>query len=93
MKNKRRPQRYPSDLSKQEGQIIRSLLPPTHGNQKLDLLNITNAIFYVVKTGCHWRALPLEYPPWSSVYYHFAKWSKNGTLEAINIALWTSGGI
>jgi putative transposase len=87
MKNKRRLQRYPSDLSKKEWLIIKPLLPPTHGNQELDLLIIVNAIFYIVKTGCHWRALPHEYPSWSSVYYHFAKWSKNGVLEAANIVL------
>lgn len=84
---KRRVRRYPSDLSKKEMKIILSLLPPTHGNQKLKMLSIVNAILYVVKTGCQWRLLPHEYPYWSSVYYHFAKWSKDGTLERINTAL------
>lgn len=87
MKNKRRPQRYPSDLTKKQKKIILPLLPPTHGNQVLDLLAILNAILYVSKTGCQWRFLPHVYPNWSSVFYHFNKWSKDGTLEAINTAL------
>ncbi len=87
MENERRAQRYPNDLSKKEWRIIEPHLPPIHGNQKLSLLAIVNGIFYVNKTGCQWRALPHEYPPWPSVYYHFGKWSKNGTLEEINTAL------
>ena len=87
MKNKRRRQRYPSDLTKKEREIVLPLLPPTHGNQVLSIWAIINAIFYVSKTGCQWRSLPHEYPPWPSVYYHFAKWSKAGTLAALNIVL------
>ena len=67
--------------------MIAPLLPPTHGNQQLELRAIVNGIFYLNATGCQWRALPHEYPVWSSVYYHFAKWSGTGLLESINTAL------
>lgn len=67
--------------------MIAPLLPPRHGNQQVELRAIVNGIFYLNATGCQWRALPHEYPIWSSVYYHFAKWSGTGTLEAINTAL------
>lgn len=63
------------------------MFPPGHGNQQLEIRTIINGIFYLNATGCQWRALPHEYPPWPSVYYHFAKWSAEGTLEAINTAL------
>ena len=53
----------------------------------MELKEIVNGIFYLNATGCQWRALPHQYPVWSSVYYHFAKWSLDGTLEAINTAL------
>ena len=53
----------------------------------MELQAIINGIFYLNATGCQWRALPHEYPVWSSVYYHFAKWSREGILEAINTAL------
>ena len=84
---KRRPRRYTSDMTRKEWQVIAPLLPPAHGNQKLSLQGIVNGIFYLVKTGCHWRFLPQEYPNWSSVSYHFYKWSADGTWEAVNTEL------
>ena len=82
-----RPQRYPSDMKDKEWKIIQPLLPSVAANQQNSLRQIANAIFYVNKTGCHWRALPHEYPPLSSVYYHFGKWSKEGTLAKMNTTL------
>lgn len=84
---KRRPRRYPSDMKDKQWRFIKPLLPPEADNQQNSVRQIVDAIFYVNKTGCQWRAMPHEYPPWSSVYYHFAKWSEEGTLEAINTAL------
>lgn len=84
---KRRPRRYPSDMSTKEWRIIKPLLPSEAANQKNDLRQVCNAIFYVNVTGCQWRSLPFEYPPWSSSYYHFDKWSQDGTLETINTTL------
>ncbi len=75
------PPRYPSDMKDKEWEIVQPLLPPATANQQNKLRKILDAIFYLDKTGYQWRALPHEYPPWSSVYYHFAKWSKDGTLE------------
>lgn len=43
-----------------------------------------NAILYVVRTGCQWRALPHEFPPWETVYGYFRKLGENGTWEMIN---------
>ncbi|MEN8173532.1 MAG: IS5 family transposase [Chloroflexota bacterium] len=83
----RRPRRYPSDMKDKEWKVIKPLLPPEANNQQNNLRQIVDAIFYVNKTGCQWRALPHEYPPWSSVYYHFAKWSEDGTLETVNTGL------
>jgi putative transposase len=74
-------------MSDKEWQIIKPLLPPEANNQQNSMRQIVDATFYVNKTGGHWRALPHEYPPWPSVYYHFAKWSKEGTLEVINTLL------
>src|SRR5215831_20584179 len=54
---------------------------------RLDLRMVMNAILYVLRTGCAWRYLPSEYPNFNSVYYHFRKWSWDGTLEALNSVL------
>ena len=50
---------------------------------------ILNAFFYILRSGCAWRMLPHDLPPWQSVYYYFRKWRKDGTLECINAALRT----
>jgi transposase len=68
------------------GQVIKAFLP-VQGTKKHDLRVIMNAILWLVRTGVQWRHLESKYPPWQSVYYHFYRWSRNGTLEKINHAL------
>jgi len=46
-----------------------------------------NAIFYIVRSGCTWRMLPHDLPPWKTVYHYFRLWRKDGTWERINSAL------
>ena len=48
---------------------------------------ILDAVFYVLKSGCPWRLLPKDFPPWKSVYDWFRKWRIDGTFEQINAAL------
>lgn len=48
---------------------------------------ILNAIFYIVKSGCAWRLLPHEFPPWRTVYHYFRAWRLNGTWERMHRAL------
>ncbi len=80
---------YPSDLTLEEWRVICAVLPaqklgrPRH----LSLRCILNAIFYLHHAGCPWRYLPKTYPKWQSVYYYFAKWSKEGAWEKICHAL------
>jgi transposase len=67
--------RYPSDLSDAEWNIIEPLLPDDKyklgGLQKTPLRDIMDAIFYINRTGCQWRYLPNDFPPWQTVYYHY----------------------
>lgn len=87
---KTRKKRYGSDLGKKEWKVIKPLIPIHQGpgrKMELSLRQVLNAIFYVVRTGCQWRELPGDFPPWSSVYYHYRKWSQNGTWRAINAAV------
>jgi putative transposase len=42
---------------------------------------IADAVFYLLRSGCAWRMLPREYPPWQTVYYHFRKWRLDGRLR------------
>lgn len=43
--------------------------------------HIADAVFYLLRSGCAWRMLPREYPPWQTVYYHFRKWRLDGRLR------------
>jgi putative transposase len=67
---------YPTDLSDTEWARLRSCLPipKAQGRSRThSLRDVIDAIFffYVLKSGCHWRLLPHDFPPWSTVYYHF----------------------
>ena len=48
---------------------------------------VLNAIFYINRTGCQWRYLPREYPPWQTVYGYFRSWRKDGTWQGIHDCL------
>jgi putative transposase len=83
--------RYASDLNGKEWATIKPLLPLEHKGPgrpiELNMRQVVNAIFYVVRTGCQWINLPKDYPNHNSVYYHYRKWCLNGTWQQINTAL------
>ena len=56
--------------------------PKIHGSRA-----ILNAVFYILKSGCPWRLLPKDFPPWKSVYDWFRKWRIDGTFEHLNASL------
>jgi putative transposase len=79
---------YPSDLTDGQWQIIRFLIPPAKcGRPRLDRREVINAILYVNRTGCAWRALPHDFPPWKSVDTVFWRWRNDGTWQRIHDAL------
>src|SRR3712207_161114 len=81
------PRPYPSDLSDEEWSILAPLLVPGRlaGHPRVfEPRRIAEAAFYLPRTGCQWRALPHEFPPWPTVYYHYSKWRRSGTWERIN---------
>jgi putative transposase len=81
---------YPSDLTDEQWLILERLIPPSkHGGRprEVDIRCVVNGVLYRNKSGCQWRMLPKDYPPWETVYYYFALWRDNGTLQAINAFL------
>ena len=75
------PRRYPSDLTDAQWELIEPLLPPpnTGGRrEKHPRREIVNAILYMVRSGCPWRYLPTDLPPWQTVYWHFNRWEQAG---------------
>lgn len=90
---KQRARRYPSDTSDAEWAILEPLVPPPKsgpvkgGRPAWPRRSVVDAIFYVVRTGCAWRQLPADFPPWQTVYGHFVTWRADGTLESIHARL------
>ena len=77
---------YPSDLKEKEWLLIKQYFEqkniigrPLKHNRR----DIINAIFYITKSGCHWRMMPQYYPPWQPIYDYFKKWCVSGTWEAV----------
>src|SRR3981081_646563 len=67
---------YPSNLSDAEWKCLQGYLPPLpkRGRPPIHSLRaIFDAIFYVLRTGCAWRYLPCNFPPWQTVFYHFRR--------------------
>ena len=81
--------KYPSDLSNEQWRIIRRLLPPRkrRGRPPIDRRRVIDAILYVVRSGCQWRMLPLDFPNWNTVYGVFRTWRRDGTWRRIHDAL------
>ena len=79
--------RYPSDLRDREWAYLAPLLatPTGYGRPRVvDIRAVVNGILYVLWTGCQWRALPSEYPPWQTVYGYFRRWQRTGTWDWVH---------
>ena len=78
---------YASELTLEEYQLFESLLSPTHSTGRprtVNLMLVVQAILYVLVSGCAWRLLPKQYPPYSTVYYYFRKWRGDGSWKRIH---------
>jgi len=81
---------YQTDLSDAEWACIEPHLPvpKSTGRPRLhDTREILDSIFYVLKSGCAWRLLPHDFPPWKTVHHYFRIWRIDGTWERLNAAL------
>jgi len=81
---------YQSDLSDAEWGCLELHLPApkAEGRPRLySLREILDAVFYVLKSGCAWRLLPHDFPPWKTVYHYFRSWRLDGTWERMHTAL------
>ena len=81
---------YPTDLTDDQWQILRKLLPRRSRRgapQTVCRRTAINAIHYVVRAGCAWRFLPHDFPKWKTVYGIFLGWRNNGTWQRIHDCL------
>ena len=82
--------RYPSDLTDDEWAILEPLVPPAKAggrHRSVNMREVMNGIFYVLRGGIPWRFLPKEFPPWKTVYHYFRLWRLDGTWEMLNTRL------
>jgi len=83
--------RYPSDLTDDQWQRIRPLLPKRKTKVgapvTVDRRDLLDAIFYLSRTGCQWRQLPHDFPPWGTVASQFHRWRTSNAWEQIHHAL------
>jgi transposase len=91
----RRGLRYESDLTDGEWALVGSLIPPAKRGGRPRTVNVRevlNAVFYVLWTGCQWKALPKDLPPRSTVWEYLDLWDWDGTLGASTTrSMWRSG--
>src|SRR3990172_1114075 len=83
--------RYPSDLSDAEWALVAPLIPPAkRGGRPREVVvrEVLNAIFYLLSTGCQWRALPKDFPPPPTVWEYLDLWNWDGTLRRLHHALY-----
>ncbi len=82
---------YSTDLTDAQWNLIAPILTTKHvekhWNRIHTLREILNAIFYRLRTGCQWRNLPHDLPPWSTVHYYYRRWRRKGVFERLHAAL------
>ena len=86
----RKSSRYQTDVTDEEWRVIEPHLPSPNSTGRpraWPMREIINGIFYVMRSGCPWRLLPIDFPPWSTVYRWFAAWRDGCVFEKINHAL------
>jgi transposase len=79
--------RYASDLTDEEWALIEPLLPAAfqRGRPRATALRaVVEAIFYIATTGCQWRQLPKNFPPYSTVQGYFYAWARSGLMASVN---------
>jgi transposase len=82
--------RYPSDLTNKQWAVIEPLVPaPRFGGRPAvhSRRRIVDAILYVNRTGCAWRQLPHDFPPWATVFWYFKIWREDGVVDRLHDAL------
>ncbi len=77
---------YETNLTNARWQVIAEFIEDRR-KRKYSLRTIVDALLYVVKTGCQWRHLPLDFPKWQLVYYYFRKFEATGLIEILHDTL------
>ena len=78
---------YPSDVTDGQWRLIASSIPPPKPGgrpRSNDMREVINAILYLSRTGCSWRQLPHDFPPWGTVHFYYRCFRLDGTWRLIH---------
>ena len=78
---------YPSDLTDEQWSIIATMIPPAEPggrHRSVNMREVVNGIVYLLRTGCSWRQLPHDFPPWGTVHYYYRRFRLDNTWERIH---------
>jgi len=78
---------YPSDLADEQWSIMEPMIPPAEPggrHREVDMREVFNGILYLNRTGCSWRQLPHDLPPWGTVHYYYRRFRLDGTWQRIH---------
>jgi transposase len=87
----RLPFRYPSEVTEEEWGHMAALIPPARRGgckRRGTIREVLNGLWYVVSTGCQWRAIPTDLPPRSTIFDYLERWQAEGTLGKIHDTLY-----
>ncbi len=78
---------YPSDLTDEQWLLIETQIPPEKPggrHRTANMREVVNGILYLNRTGCAWRLLPHDLPPWGTVHYYYRRFRMDGTWQTIH---------
>ena len=70
-------------ITHEQFQLLAPCLPKQRGNVSMSNLQVLNAILYIAEQGCKWRALPVHYGNWHTIYTRMNRWAKRGVLDHV----------
>jgi putative transposase len=78
---------YPSDLTDEQWSIVAPMIAPAEPGgryRSVDMRGVINGVLYLNRSGCSWRMLPREYPPWGTVHYYYRRFRLDGSWQRIH---------
>jgi putative transposase len=78
---------YPSDLTEMQWKEIEPLIPPAEPggrHRSVNMREVLNGVLYLNRTGCSWRQLPHDFPPWGTVHYYYRRFRRDGTWQKLH---------
>lgn len=78
---------YPSNVTDEQWMLVEPMVPPAEPGgrpRSVDMREVLNGILYLNRSGCSWRMLPREFPPWGTTHYYYRRFRRDGTWQKIH---------